>query len=270
MSAPMHLGLGQTGPLVDDAAWSAYLDGARASMVASWNRARDAYLTLKRVRETLGLPFVSQPGEAASDPNALSPADDQEFVYLNGVVGLLSQWAEDAVDGKRKGFFDGGKLMIEALPTDTMKIEEGPGGRPVIVDIQTGDPVPVQGTIAGWQIVAGLAAVAVAGVALYFTADRMAKALETNAEQKTMDTIVQKQAELVQSGKATPEEAQALVSSIFEGARDLKKAKSEEKETKSGWQQTITTVAWIGLGIAGLVFTAKILPLALGGGGNCR
>lgn len=266
MSVMMHLG--QTGPLVDDAAWTAYLDGARASMVASWNRARDAYLTLKRVRETLGLPFVSQPGEAVPDPNALSPADDQEFLYLNAVVGLLSEWAEEAVDGKRKGFFDGtsGKLQIESLPSDTMRIEEGPGGRPVIVDMQ-GTPVP--GSIAGWQIVAGLAAVAVAGVALYFTADRMAKALETNAEQKTMDTIVQKQAELVQSGKATPEEAQALVSSIFEGARDLKKAKAEEKETKSGWQQTITTVAWIGFGIAGLIFTAKILPMALGGGGRC-
>lgn len=259
--------LGQGTEVVDGAAWTAYLKAGRDSMVASWNQARDAYLALKKVRASFGHPLVELTPEGERPPGALSEEEDTEFLYLNGVVGLLSKWADEAIAGKRKGFFESGELMIEALPEDTMRMIPGPNGRPVIVDMD-GNAVPVTGTIGNWVIVAGaLAATAVAGVALYFAADRMADGMKNVAESRMSETIAREQTRQLELG-ADPEQVQKLSQGIYAGAAELKKASAEEKETKTGWQQTITTVAWIGFGIAAVLVAGKIVPAFVGGGGG--
>lgn len=262
--------LGQPEAPVDLAAWTAYLQALRNDMVAAWNGARNAYVALERVRERLGLPFLAVPGEADA-VGALTAEQNQEFIEAGAAATLLTQWMDEALSGKRKIAYDAGRndFVIEALDSDVVFIEIR-SGKPTLISRTTGQPVPVSGTVGAapviaWIVGAGIAIAAVVATwqvsTAYFEKERVL------AEEKTKQTLATKQAELVSSGKATPEQAKAMTDAIYIGAKELEEARGAAGEREGGTARkiadTVQTVLWVGLGIAGIYFLAKVIPPAL-------
>lgn len=272
--------LGQaTGEPQVDPAWETYLRGVRNQAAASWNRAREAYLALKRVRESLGLPFIAPANEAGQRlvaAGALSENDNNEFVNAAVIAKFLTDVADQALAGQRRLVMDNGKVGIELLDSDTLRLGIV-NGRPTLFSVPaTGDRMSGQavevntpsGMVEGvgvgnpWLIGAGIAVVV--AVTAYFAYDSYTEKEETLAEQKTLQTLSETQQEAIKKG-ATPEQAAKMSSAILDGATALETAKGDtkQKEGESGLQSTIRTAMWIGLGIAGLFFMAKIIPPAI-------
>lgn len=252
--------------VVDMKAWGTYLVNLRDSTVNSWNEARDAYLTHKKVRELFGLPHIVSGGEG-SDPNALTESENQIYLDLAAVNDFLARIMDEALAGKRRIFYlkEQNDLVIEALDTDTM-VAEMREGRVVLVD-RSGQPVPVSGTIGLAPIVwvAGAAAVVAVAASYYFTTDSNNQLAKVKEEEKTKRDMVDQQAKAVEAG-ATPEEAKKMVDAVLLGSAELKRAAAEEETAKTGAgegiQDTVKTVMWVGLGIGVLYFLARVIPAA--------
>jgi hypothetical protein len=262
---PAHSGRLGAPEDVDLQAWETYIRSARNQMVDSWNEARVAYLALERVRGAFGLPFIAAGGEAGLqqvEDGALSQAQNQMFLETFAVTDFLAKAADDALAGTRQVGYDAQAktLLIELLPTDTMKVAPV-SGRPMLVSVEDGSVVPVSGTISLPPLV--WAAIAtVAALTAYFTTDQVCGAIKETAQQKTMQTIATQQAEMVKSGKATPEQAKVMTDAIYTGATALETAKgvAKKEESESGIQGTARTLMWVALGITVLVFAAKVVP----------
>jgi hypothetical protein len=94
-------------------------------------------------------------------------------------------------------------------------------------------------------------------------------ALESIMKEKTTQTIAKRNAELIASGKATPEQAAALTKAEGAAAADLAKARAEEKNAGDGpekWSPLVKTVVWGGVAIMGLWIAAKLIPSRSSGG----
>lgn len=267
---PMQLGVGAPED-VDNAAWEAYFTNLRNSMVLSWNRARDAYLTLKKVREIFGLPLIVAGGEATSG-GALTVVQNQQFLELAAANTLMTQLIDEALAGRRKIFYleKTKDFGIEAFDTDTIIIETQ-GGRARLVDKNTGQLVNVTGEISEgtlglhpliWVAAGVLTLAAVASQ--YFQNEDNNETARVLADSKVQTTLAEKQAEMVSSGKATPEEAKKMTDAIYIGATNLETARGITKEKASattGLQSTIKTVMWVALGIGVLYFLARVVPV---------
>lgn len=247
-------------------AWIDYLKAVRDDLNLSWEEAKSAYLTLRRVREMLGMPFMSGGGEGPKgSPDAWSPQLEQLIIDTQAFVTFMNTWADQAIAGERKIAYDPGKgLYLELLPTDKEKIVEDANQMVSLVDATTGDPIDITGTVGvapavAWAAVAGTAVIAVAS---YFTVKVACETLESMAEQKTMRTIADKQAALVAAGQATPEQAQKMTDAIYDGAKELTRAKAEVKkeDAQSGLSSTIVTVGYIALGVAGIYLLSRVIP----------
>lgn len=258
--------LAQTQQIEDTSAWVAYIKGMRNIVSDSWDAALLAYRTHKQVRETLDLPNVVQPGEAGVR-GALTPTEEQEFLEVGALVQTLVQIADDALANKRRVFYveSLNDLAFEQVQGDTSRVESR-GGRLVVVDPATGVPIPVSGTLGlppiAWAGIAG-AAVAALGIQ-YFIAKEVCEAAQTLAEQRTMQTVVEKQAEMVASGKATPEEAKRMTDAVFQGAKELEQAKTVGKETEG---ETISTIergvklaVWGAVGLGVIYLLVRVVP----------
>jgi hypothetical protein len=250
---------------VDQAAWAAYLRNLRDGVASSWNTVRAAYQKLERVRSSFGLPLLARPGEASS-PGALTPGEQQDFFDVGATSHLLVTWMDEVLADKRKVGRNNGELVIESLPGDQVRIVLQ-AGRPRIVSASTGQPVPVtpvDGALPGqlgYVAWVAVAAVAVA-VAAYLINQEQCETEVRVAEQKTMETIATKQSELVQSGKATPEQAKKMTDAIYQGAASVEQARGEakEREGESGLQKTVRTLAWVSLGIGAVYLATRIIP----------
>lgn len=255
----------------EEAAWAAYIKALRDNLFASWQRARGARLTLQSVRQSLGLPFMAGPPVEGAPPDqgAWNSGLEQDAIKLQAIVALSMKFADECLQDKRKLIYNVGEQSfgIELLPSDDIRIADT-GGVPQIVNAKTGQPENITGNIEGDGslgiapiiFVAGAVGLVATGIAVYYTADRLCKTLESLSEDKTMRTLATKNAELVLSGKATPAEAKALTDGIYKGASELHAAKAKEEETaKSPWHKTIQTVAFVGLGIAGVYLVAQLV-----------
>lgn len=255
---------------VDLQAWDAYFRGVRNQLVESWNDARTAYLTMRQVKESFGLPVVLSPEAAASGEPGWTPGDEQRILETQAIVELLTEWMDDALEkNTRRIAYDPAQgFVIEQLPSDTLRVVQQ-GGGVSILDLQ-GNPVPVTGTVGALPALAVVAIVGVAVVGVYFTVDAICDVIESTAEQETMRTLGDQHAKLVASGKATPEQAKKMTEAIYSGAKELTVAKGQAAaaEGSSGVQSTVRTVAWVALGITGLFFLAKVLPAFAGGRGG--
>jgi len=284
MNASIVRWLGQTAS-PDLVAWEAYIKALRNSLQTSWNNARSAYLTLKSVREQLGLPFIVNPGspEVGNAPGMSTSAAwqsdlDQQAVNVMGMVTLSTNALDDAVlpagnPKKRNLVWDATRndFGIEALPGDLLRLEarQAPSGQtiPVLVDANTNQPTNIQGTISAVPallIAAGVVVTVVQTIGLVLIVNAACETLQTVAEQKTLQTITEKQAELVQSGKATPEQAASMSKAVFSGAAELEKSKAAEAEAKSkptsDITKTITTVALVALGLGVIYAVVRLVP----------
>lgn len=258
-------------------AWETYLRSIRDQMVSSWNDARDAYLTLKKVRESFGLPFIAR-GEGAMDQareGALTEIEDKRFIDTGGAVKFLAQVADDALAGRRKVAYapDTG-MVIELLPDDAIRVDRV-NGDPRIVDAKTGQPVNVEGDMESGALGAlpaiawGLGIAVVAAVAVYFTADAVCNTIKDTAQQRTTRTVAKQQYELVKSGKATPEEAKKMTDAIYLGSAAVERSKgaAKKEEGETGIQSTARTLAYAGVAIAGIIALALIVPTLVARGG---
>lgn len=264
--------LGQTSPSnADAAAWGEYLTALRSSIQTSWAGARQAYLTLKRVREQLGFPFISPVtgGEGGLvDNGGWSDSLESNMQDLQAMVKVTDDAFGDVLAQKRKLLYDAktNDFAVEGLPSDVVRVRLTNGNLSLVDG--TGNTIHVTGTIgvAPVILIGGVAAVALSGAVTFVAAGLVIKktcdTVQAIAEQKTMQTALTKQAELVQSGKATPEQAAAMTKSVYDGATALAtaKGKAEENSDTSKITKTVTTVALIGLGIGVIYLLAKLIP----------
>lgn len=268
--------LGQATPDPQNAeAWGAYIAALRGSLQTSWARARTAYLTLKKVRADLGYPFMLSgfpEGGVGADNGAWDTSLEGNIQDLQAMVKVMDDAFGDVLAQKRKLFYVAASndWAMEGLPGDLLRVKLNAQNQLSLVDGQ-GQNIHVTGTIglAPLIVVAGVAAVAVSGAVAFagaaYAIVKTVDAIASIAEQKTMQTAINRQAELVQSGAATAEEAAALTKSVFDGAAavNVSKAKLEEAKNKpntDGFGDTIKTIAYVGLGIGVVYLIAKLIP----------
>lgn len=266
--------LGQTTPSNTDAeAWGAYLTALRGSIQTSWAGARQAYLTLKRVREQLGFPFISPVtgGEGGLvDNGGWSDSLESNMQDLQAMVKVTDDAFGDVLAQKRKLLYDAktNDFAVEGLPSDVVRVRLT-NGNLSLVNGQN-QPIHVTGTIglAPVILIGGVAAVALSGAVTFVAAGLVIKktceTVQAVAEQKTLQTALTKQAELVQSGKATPEQAAAMTKSVYDGAAAVATAKAqveaEKNKSTSDIAKTVTTLAYVGLGIGVIFLLVKLVP----------
>lgn len=248
-----------------DAEWNAYFGALRDHMNAKWSKAVGAYKTLKNVREILGLPFiVDQTGESNSI-GAWASDLEQQAVNLHAMVVLATGALDDVVANKRKvGTYEDDQWAIERLPTDILRIQVNPPGEPVLVNAQTGAPENIQGTVGAiWLPIALVAAGTVVSAGGFYLAIRAIDSLDSMMKEKTTQTIAKRNAELIASGKATPEQAAALTKAESAAAVDLSKARAAEKDAGASpekWTPLVKTIVWGGVAIMALYIVTKLVP----------
>jgi hypothetical protein len=249
------------------AAWETYVRALRDNLTLSFARASAARATLKATRERLGLPFMVGPGEGAARTGAWDSGLEQDFIELGSMVATLTNFADDAIAGRRKlGFDQGDQLAFERLDGDFSRVEVR-NGRPVQVENATGNPVVVTGTVSALPaLVVGLIAVA-AAVTTYFVVAEVCDTVENVAETKQIETLSANSVELIKTGRATPEQAKAINDSIYQGAATVHEARAAEATAgRSEIPQTIRTIGFVALGLAALYIVAQFF-MRRGGGG---
>ncbi len=263
--------LGQT-DVIDAKAWESYLLAMRDNMTSSWSRAVAAYNGLKNARQALGLPFIVEAGgpEAAapgmSSAAIWTPDLDQQAVDIMAMKTVIVNAIDDVIAGKRRLNWNAAKSEweIEGLPSDILRLEVQ-ANVPVLVDAKTGQKTSVQGTIGVPALVwAATLTTSVLALPVYYLVEAGINNLTDVSEQKTLRTITEKSYECVQSGKCTPDDAAKINQSITSGVTALRAQKVEQEKAKNqpttDITKAITTVAWVGLGIAALFFAARLVP----------
>lgn len=264
----------------DLAAWEAYLKALRDQLQSNWTRAKTAYLALKKVREGLGLPFIddSGMGEVGGSSSAWTSDLQIQTEDLQALVTLIVAALDDVINGKRKMLWDqkNSFFVVEALPSDLLRLELTPNGVPVLVDVKTGKPTHVSGTIGIPNFVyVATVTTSVLALPVYFVVDAAVNTLTDVAEQRTMQVIANRQFDCVQSGKCTPDQAAALTKAVFSGAAGVREAKAKEAAEKgkptSDLADAAKTLGWVALGLGVLYAVVRLIPAgALGGGGGVK
>jgi len=251
-------------------AWTALITALRDSTQASRDAMVKSYLGLKKVREDLGLPFMSGTGGegGAVDPGAWGPDLDQQAVDLVAMGKIAVDGASDVLANKRKLIYSNQlqDFVVEALPTDAMRVGVV-GGKPVLLDATSGNTAHGSGTvgilpllIAGGIVGNGLIALAAYGIVKESFA--LASTVSTN---KMLRTLSNNQTELVTSGKATPEQAAAQTKALLDGAESVKLAAAAEKNAGApavnDYTKLIATVGIIGLVGFGLYLVGSSMSM---------
>jgi hypothetical protein len=257
---------------MDPAAWEAYLKSLRQQVTTAWKGAADARARLKKVREDLNLPFVVDSPTEAGAPGAWNSSYEQNMVELKAIVMLLERYADEAVAGKRPLVFDPQtkQFQIAAIDGDTLRVRANPSGKPIdVVDIASGTAITQfdgELGLAPIAIAAGVASIFVVAIVAYGIVARVSESSESIARSKMLETIETSGAKLVQEGKATPDQVSSMRKALFDGAAAVSTAEAAKSEAEDKWPKTIRTVAFVGLGIAGLWVVGSFL-MSRGGGG---
>lgn len=251
------------------------LAAMRDKMSANWSNAANAYVTLKKVREQLGLPFIDDSGTpeagTAASHGAWTTDLDTQAQDLHAMSTLIVGALGDAISGKRKVLYDAtnDELYIAALDTDVVVLGKTAQGVPVLV----GGPAsanPGQTTHVNAPIGVGAPTVvwvatavgSVLALPLYFVVDAAVNSITDVAEQRLMKTTIEKSYECVQSGKCTPEQVATINKSVSEGAAAVRYAKAAETAAgqPTNWSDTIKAATWlVGIGLVGYALI-KFLP----------
>lgn len=259
---------------VDAQAWGDFLGALRDKMSSSWSRAESAYLSLKKVREQLGLPFIDDltggEGGSAASHGAWTSDLEKQAQNLHAISVLSVNALNDAITGKREVFYnDKGDLAIRSLDTDLILLDMNAQGVPVLVQgpaaanpgqqTDVAAPIGVGVPALVWIATAG---VSVLALPAYFIADAAINALTDVAEQKTARTLGERAFDCVQSGKCTPEQAAVINKSVYDGAAGIRQAKAAEAEAKkpTDWTKVVTVAAWAALGLGVLYAILKYVP----------
>lgn len=265
-----------TGPAseTDFAAWEAYLKALRDQLQIDWAHAKGAYLSLKKVRESLGLPFIdTTPKTESGGPDGSAWTADLEVQAqdLQAMTVLITSALDDAISGKRKLSWDQAKgyFVIESLPEDVLRLEFDSQGVPQMVDAKTGAKAQVSAPIGlglpniAWAV-AATATFSILALPAYFIADAAVNGLRVVAEQKTARVMGERAFDCVQSGKCTAAEAAAIAKAPYEGAAGVRAAAAKEQAEKgketSDIMKAVTTIAWVALGLGVLYAAVRFIP----------
>lgn len=266
-----------TGPAgeTDFAAWDAYLKALRDQLQVDWAHAKGAYLSLKKVRESLGLPFIDPTPKTETGPkpdeSAWTSSLEEQAQDLQAMTVLITSALDDAISGKRKLQWDQAKgyFVIESLPDDVLRLEFDSQGVPQMVDAKTGAKAQVSAPIGlglpniAWAA-AATATVSILALPAYFIADAAVNGLRVVAEQKTARVMGERAFDCVQSGKCTAAEAAAIAKAPYEGAAGVRAAATKEKEASgketSDLVKAVTTIAWVALGLGVLYAAVRFIP----------
>jgi hypothetical protein len=263
-AVPVGVGAAEASP-ADLAAWDAYLKGVGTSLLASQGRMVLAYRTLKSVREGFGLSFLATGEGALSPGGALTESENVRFMEAAGMSQVALGVIEDALNNKRKiGYDTQGNLGVEALPDDGMQIVLDSQGKPRLVD-DAGNPVDVTGTVALAPLAIGAIAAVVTFVVV-FAVEEICDTLKVKAEQKTIETLGQQQKELVDSGKATPDQARAMTTGLLQSATALEEAKASAKKAEgdTGLSGAVKAITTAGIVVAVIYLAAQVIPMFAG------
>lgn len=263
-----YLGVGQAGdPNLD--AWAQMIAALRDSTQASWNSAKKSYLTLKKIREDLDLPWMAGPGGEGNVANigAWAPDLDQQAVDAMVMTDIAVAAANDVLQNKRKLIWNPAinDFGIEALPTDPVHIEVI-NGKPTLV-LASGGPTHGQGTIGilPLLVAAGAVVTVVQGLVVYELIKETNATLRTITEQKTIQTLSNNQVKMIEKG-ATPEQAAAATKAVTDGATAIKEAEAKVEAAKGTggpvdqWTNLIKTGGFIALGLGALYIVAQLVP----------
>jgi hypothetical protein len=240
------------------AEWVQRLDNARQAMGAKWGEVLEQYNLLKYGREQLGVPLT--------DASTWTPADHQKLLDYQAMAEIAQGAILDALDGKRKLGLDPqlGIAEIEALPTDPMLISYKAGQGLLLVD-QQGNPVQATGQLGLAPLVAALIVVGIAALTAaiwkYENTQQMIKELDVQKTklQNAVQIDLQKQcADLVASGKYTPEQCLAQITQIQRGQAAIIQANADEKRAEQVNNPSITSTINTGLYVVGIVALAGI------------
>lgn len=270
-----------------DPAMGEYLTALRGQAKASWSRAEAAYLTLKKVREQLGLPFIDDgsagtpEGGSAANHGAWTSDLDANAQDLHAMSVVIDNALADAVAGKRQvSYDDKGNTVIAALPSDVVVIAQDSQGVPYLMQgpaaANPGQPAghaqaPIGVGVPG-IVWAGVATVGFSVLALpaYFIWDAATNGLVDVAQQKTMKTMTEEGYKCINSGKCTPEQVANINKSISDGAADVNQSRANVEAAKNkpteDFMKAITTLGYIALGVGILYVIVRYLPAPSAGG----
>jgi hypothetical protein len=247
---------------INPAAWEKYILGQNGSLQAAWDRALTARNQLKKVREDLGLPFIVNTAGEGSVNGAWNDDFEKNMLELKAMVTFLDQVTNEAVAGKRALVFNNQTkdFGLQLLPTDTLRIAQTQQGRPVLVNVETGQPITeFSGTVGAVPPVVIIGVVVVAAVAIWAVAEEVCDTVKTAAREKTTQTIRETGVKLIEEGKATPEQVATMDKALLDGTANVIRAGGEASEQSSQIPKTIRTVAWVALGVAGLWVAGNLI-----------
>jgi hypothetical protein len=263
-------------------AWIEMLTQAKAHLDFKLTVLAEATATLERVRSDLGFP-AADPSSSSSDTPTSGTSPLQAYAqtgkwtesaqnaqaklvqtgqFVSGVLG-------DALSGARQLYWQSGDLFVGALDGDAYGVlmkpvssEPGAALVPQYVDLSTGKPTGQVGFGIA-PIVIGIAIVAVSLAAVWAVTkivDYMASAHRDDA----MTKVAAGQQALVDSGKETPEQAQAFV----RAAQDLVSAPPPGAASSGLGIGALLAAAFGGalVGIVGVEVLPKLVPRVSFGG----
>jgi hypothetical protein len=159
-----------------------------------WKASKALYDASQSALADLGLPLLGTP-----ENKLFGPADAQRFLDLYGMSRFSLDVLQEARDGKRNiGITEGGDIVIERLPTDTMYLGFD-GAQPQLFSVSSNKVIHTSGTLGIWPwIVAAVVAVAFSGAAAV-ASDSWSKAKQ--AESAAAREIAKLEADLIKAGK---------------------------------------------------------------------
>lgn len=244
------------------AGWIQQVTIGSASLAAAAARLRGQYQAFQSVRQDLGIaPFDALPTGENAPPAGLSninyygqsgvwtAAAETDQAKLLAAADFLSGCLADGANGARTLTFDPsvGDVFVGTLPGDPYRVllQVPAGGTapvPTVLDAQG----TVEGTLGILQFLIGAAVVAVVSLAAAYAVGKICDYLAQKHHDESLALISTNQSNLIQSGKATPEQAQALSTAMT----DFAKASIVPTESLPSF-----LTGWTGLAVVGVLGT---------------
>lgn len=257
--------------LPDDqaAAWTQMLEQAGQHLADSAASLSDWSARYARIRGELELPQFDPSPATAPDGGPL-------LAYVNGggwtleaaqaeakllqAATMITGAINDALEGKRPIYWQDGDLGVGALNGDVYAVLMKPNAAGTLVaayiDLQSGTQTGTTGN----PILIGIAIVVVTIAAVY-AVDKVVEYLAQAHRDDAVTKIADAQQALVQSGKATPDQAAAFLQAAKDMASAPGPANSADANPAWPWGKLLGAA---GLGIAGGVIVSQLLGRVFG------
>lgn len=251
------------------ASWGSWLYANDADMIDSIQRADAAIAQLTKIRKNLGLPKYDDPPNTGESEN-LTQGDvsdlwleqmERYYEDVRYMSGFAHTYAQEALRGERDAVWymsrpgDSGQLALVTKSSDMARLGLSDKGEPLIIWTanRSGNMGLAPLAVAAVVVVAAASQVAVAA-AVYLAIKQICEVYVAKAQATAQQNLASRTTQLVQDGKATPEQAAELAKAIG-GAAPIATA-TQLSEKHATWSENLLTFgkyALIGGGALGLV-----------------